>query len=197
MAVLTLNRPPANAYDYDFLRELRDALDEVRVDEDVRGLLVNSALSDVFSAGADLRAFALGSQRRRLVTCLLAQEVFSKLERMPVPVVAAITGVCLGGGLELALACQMRFAAEGDYRIGLPEVGVGLIPGSGGTQRLPRLIGLPKALHMIATGEALTPTVAHALGIVDRLLPGQAACLEAAWRWLEQRSAEQQDAESQ
>jgi enoyl-CoA hydratase/carnithine racemase len=197
VAVVTLNRPPANAYDYEFLRELSDALDAVRADDDVRGLIINSALPGVFSAGADVRAFASGSQRRRLMTCLNAQEVFTKLERMPVPVVAAITATCLGGGLELALACDTRFAAEGDYRIGLPEVGVGLIPGSGGTQRLARLIGLPKALDLIVTGELVTPAAAHALGIVDRLLPGQAACLEAAWRWLEQRSAEQQDAESQ
>jgi enoyl-CoA hydratase/carnithine racemase len=195
--VITLNRPPANAYDYDLLRELRDALDSVRVDEDARGLLVSSALPGVFSAGADVHAFAAGSQRRRLMTCLLAQEVFSKLERMPVSTAAALTGVCLGGGLELALACDRRFAAAGDYPIGLPEVGVGLIPGSGGTQRLPRLIGVPKALELITTDATLTPAEAKALGVVDHVLPGQAACLEAAWRWLEQRPAEQQDAESQ
>jgi len=142
--------------------------------------VVASALPRVFSAGADVQAFAAGSQRRRLMTCLLAQEVFSKLERMPMPVVAAVAGACLGGGLELALACGHRLASRGDYRIGLPEVAVGLLPGSGGTQRLPVLVGLPRAIEMITGAEMLTPAAALEIGLVDRLLPDPAACLEAA-----------------
>ena len=182
VAVLLLRRPPANVYDYDLLRALESAIDAVRADDSIHGLVVASGLPAFFCAGADISAFAAGSQRRRLMTCVLAQEVFSKLERMPVPVVAAIAGTCLGGGLELALACGRRFAAEGSYRIGLPEVEVGLLPGSGGTQRLPRLVGLPGALEMIAGGRVLTPAAALDAGLVGRLLPDPAACLEAAIR---------------
>jgi enoyl-CoA hydratase/carnithine racemase len=160
--------------------------------------VIASAVPGVFSAGADVRAFAAGSQRRRLMTCLLAQEVFSKLERMPFLVVAAITGACLGGGLELALACGKRVAAAGDYGIGLPEVGVGLLPGSGGTQRLPRLIGLPRGLGMITSGALVSPAGALRLGLIDRVVPDREACLEAAWRAsLANRAAEQDDAESE
>jgi enoyl-CoA hydratase/carnithine racemase len=196
VAVVLLDRPPANAYDYEFLRALGAAVDAVRVDDAVRGVVVASALPAVFSAGADVRAFAAGSQRQRLMTCLLAQEVFSKLERMPVPVVAAIGGACLGGGLELALACGRRLASQGDYAIGLPEIGVGLLPGSGGTQRLSRLIGLPRALEMIATGETLTPAVALHVGLVDGLLPDPAACLAAACRSAE-AAADEHDPEGE
>ena len=152
----------------------------MRVDDSALGLVLASGVPGVFSAGADVHAFAAGTQRRRQMTCLLAQEVFGKLERMPVPVVAAIAGTCLGGGLELALACRVRLAAAGAYPIGLPETGVGLLPGSGGTQRLARLVGLPRALAMITSGEELTPRSALEVGLVDRLLPDAAACIEAA-----------------
>jgi 3-hydroxyacyl-CoA dehydrogenase/enoyl-CoA hydratase/3-hydroxybutyryl-CoA epimerase len=107
--------------------------------------------------------------------------VFAKLRRAPFSTVAAITGACLGGGLELALACRLRLAAAGDYAIGLPEVGVGLLPGSGGTQLLPRLVGLPRALDLIVGGRLLGPREALDLGLFDRLLPDAAACLEAAY----------------
>jgi 3-hydroxyacyl-CoA dehydrogenase/enoyl-CoA hydratase/3-hydroxybutyryl-CoA epimerase len=152
------------------------------VDDSIHGLVVASALPEVFSAGADIRAFAAATHRRRLMTCLLAQEVFCKLHVMPVPVVAAISGACLGGGLELALACTARLATAGTYPLGLPEIGVGLLPGSGGTQRLPRVVGLSRALEMITSGELVTPAAALQLGLVDRLLPDPAACLEAACR---------------
>jgi enoyl-CoA hydratase len=112
--------------------------------------------------------------------CLLAQEVFTKLECLPVRSVAAIAGKCLGGGLELALACRSRFAVAGGYRLGLPEVGVGLLPGSGGTQRLTRLIGLSRGLEAIVSGRLFTPQEALEIGLVDRLLPDAEACLEAA-----------------
>lgn len=191
---MSLNRRPANAYDYGFLLSLSAALDSVRADDGLRGLVIASAVPGVFSAGADVRAFSTGSRRRRLMTCLLAQETFSKLERMPVRAVAAVGGECLGGGLELALACGSRVAAAGGYRIGLPEVRVGLLPGSGGTQRLARLVGLPTALQMIATGELLSPESALKAGLVDRLLPDPEACLEAAFR-LAQGAAEEDHSE--
>jgi len=114
------------------------------------------------------------------MTALLAHEVFRKLENTPMIFVAAIAGHALGGGLELALSCDLRFAARGSYRIGLPEVSLGLFPGSGGTQRLPRLVGLAKGIDLIATARTLTPEEAADLGIVDRLLDDAAACRSAA-----------------
>jgi len=180
VGVVVLDRPPANSYDYDFLRELGAAVDEARYDDGVRAVVVASASERFFSAGADVVAFRAGSPNQRAMTALLAHEVFRKFEHTPMLFVAAIAGHALGGGLELALACDLRYAARGGYRIGLPEVTLGLFPGSGGTQRLPRLVGLAKGLDLIATGRAVSPEEAHELGIVDQLFDDAVACRAAA-----------------
>lgn len=180
VGVIVLDRPPANSYDYDFLKELGTAVDEARYDDDVRAVVVASASDKFFSAGADVVAFRAGSPNRRAMTALLAHEVFRKFENTPMVFVAAIAGHALGGGLELALACDLRFAARGGYRIGLPEVTLGLFPGSGGTQRLPRLVGLSRGLDLIATGRPVSPEEAKELGIVDQLHDDAAACRAAA-----------------
>ena len=112
-------------------------------------MVVTSAAEKFFSAGADVSAFASGTTRSRVMTALLAHESFRKMENTPIIFIAAISGHCLGGGFELALACDLRFASEGSYQIGLPELNLGLFPGSGGTQRLPRLVGLARGLDMI------------------------------------------------
>lgn len=180
VGVLTLDRPPANSYDYEFLRSFASAIDDVRADEDIHAVVVTSASEKFFSAGADVSAFASGTQRSRVMTALLAHETFRKMENTPFVFIAAITGHCLGGGFELALACDLRFASEGSYQIGLPEVNLGLFPGSGGTQRLPRLVGLSKGMDMILSATTLNPQQAKEAGIVDRLLPDTAACREGA-----------------
>jgi enoyl-CoA hydratase/carnithine racemase len=180
VGVIVLDRPPANSYDYDFLRELGTAIDDARYDDDVRAVVVASASERFFSAGADVVAFRAGSPNRRAMTALLAHEVFRKFENTPMLFVAAIAGHALGGGLELALACDLRYAARGGYRIGLPEVTLGLFPGSGGTQRLPRLVGLARGLDLIATGRAMSPEEAHELGVVDQLFDDAGACRAAA-----------------
>jgi enoyl-CoA hydratase len=185
VGVVVLDRPPANSYDYEFLRELGGAIDEARWDDGVRGLVIASSSEKFFCAGADIGAFQAGSARQRAMTALLAHEVFRKLEHTPMLVVAAINGHCLGGGFELALACDLRFAAEGEYRVGLPEVSLGLFPGSGGTQRLPRVVGLSKGLDLIANAKTLTPAEAHELGAVDRLFPDGAACRSAALEYVQ------------
>ena len=185
VGVVVLDRPPANSYDYEFLRDLGAAIDAARWDDGVRGLVVASSSERFFCAGADVSAFQAGSPRQRAMTALLAHEVFRKLEHTPMLVVAAVAGHCLGGGFELALACDLRFAAEGEYRIGLPEVGLGLFPGSGGTQRLPRLVGLSKGIDLIASARTLTPAEAHDLGAVDRLFPDGAACRAAAVEYVQ------------
>src|SRR5438309_11456922 len=174
VALIHLNRPPANSYNRGFLDDLNAAVDEVRWDGDLRGAVV---ISDVaprfFSAGDDINNFKNSTQEQRVMTVLHAQEILLKIERTPKVFVAAINGHALGGGLEIALACDFRFAAEGEYRIGLPEVTLGLLPGNGGTQRLQRLIGPGKALHMTVTGEPVTPQQARDIGIVEHLVPAE------------------------
>ena len=183
VGVIVLDRPPANAYDYDFLREFGAAVDDARVDDDVRAVVVRSASERFFSAGADLKAFEAGSQRRRAMTVVLGHEVFRKMENTPLVFIAAINGNAYGGGLELALACDLRFACEGEYRMGLSEVAVGLFPGNGGTQRLPRLLGLPKGLEMIVEAKTVTPKQAHDIGLIDRLFPDAAELQAGAMQY--------------
>jgi len=180
VGIIVLDRPPANSYDYDFLRELGSAVDDARYDDELRAMVVASASDRFFSAGADVTAFQAGSANQRAMIPLLAHEVFRKFENTPMIFVAAIAGHALGGGLELALACDLRFAARGSYRIGLPEVNLGLFPASGGTQRLPRLVGLSKGMDLIVTARTLSPEDARDLGLVDQLYDDAAACRAAA-----------------
>ena len=170
VALIHLNRPPANSYDRAFLDDLNAAVDEVRWDADLRGAVMVSDLAPrFFSAGADIANFRASTQQQRVMTVLHAHEILLKIEHTPKVFVAAIGGHALGGGLEIALACDLRFAASGEYRLGVPEVTLGLLPGNGGTQRLTRLIGRTKALDMMLTGQPVSPPEAHALGLVDRL----------------------------
>jgi enoyl-CoA hydratase/carnithine racemase len=170
VALIHLNRPPANSYDRAFLDDLNAAVDEVRWDAEVRGaVLVSDLAPRFFSAGADVANFRTSSQQQRVMTVLHAHEILLKIEHTPKVFVAAIAGHALGGGLEIALACDLRFAATGEYRLGVPEVTLGLLPGNGGTQRLTRLIGRTRALDLMLTGQPVSPSDALALGLVDRL----------------------------
>ena len=168
---IVLDRPPANSYDRAFMEELDAAIDEARRDDGVKAILVRSALERFFSAGADVSVFAKSDMDAQNAFVVCANEAIAKLESAPKVVVAAIGGHCLGGGLEIALCCDFRVAAEGSYKIGLPEVTLGLLPGTGGTQRLPRLIGRQKALDLMLRGTTLSPREALAAGIVDELVP--------------------------
>ncbi|HYY55333.1 MAG TPA: enoyl-CoA hydratase/isomerase family protein [Candidatus Dormibacteraeota bacterium] len=183
VGVITLDRPPANSYDKGFLDEFNTSIDAARWDADAKAILLRSASEKFFSAGADVAWFAKTDAAQQHLFVIHANEVMSKLERTPKVVVAAINGHCLGGGLEIALSCDFRIAADGQYRIGLPEVTLGLLPGTGGTQRLPRLIGKQKALDLMLRGTALAPAQAAELGIVDEVVPSadlQAKALERA-----------------
>ena len=168
---VVLDRPPANSYDRAFLDELDAAIEDARRDDAVKAILVRSANERFFSAGADINVFAKGDLDVQSAFVVCANEAMGKLETVPKVVVAAINGHCLGGGLEIALCCDFRIAAEGAYRIGLPEVTLGLLPGTGGTQRLPRLIGRQKALDLMLRGTTLTPQDALAAGVVDEVVP--------------------------
>jgi enoyl-CoA hydratase/carnithine racemase len=174
VAGISLNRAPANAYDWQMLRELSEAIQETRREASVRVVVVRSALPKFFCTGADISTLK-DSDRAQFANFLtLAHETVDMITRTPKVFIAAVAGHCLGGGLELALCCDLRFAAAGKYRIGLAEVNLGLSPGMGGTQRLPRLIPKSRALHMMVTGEPVGPEEALALGILDRVFPEEA-----------------------
>ncbi|MFL5793480.1 MAG: enoyl-CoA hydratase/isomerase family protein [Actinomycetes bacterium] len=167
---ITLDRPPANSYDAGFLEELDQAIGQV-AEAEVAVAVVRSASERFFSAGADVKAFLERSADDNMVMCRRAHRVLDRFAAEAPLFVAAIAGHALGGGYEIALACDIRVAAEGRYRIGLPEATLGLLPGTGGTQRLPRLIGRGRALELMTTGRTVTPAEAERLGMVDRLVP--------------------------
>jgi len=172
-ALITLNRPEAlNALSFASIRELGRAFDEVATGN-ARALLITGAGAKAFCAGADIKELtgrALAAQKQDLEA---GQAVFAKLARLPMPSVAIINGYAFGGGLELALACTFRLATE-NAEMGLPEIKLGLIPGYGGTQRLPRIVGEARALEMIMTGRTVSAGEAHRTGLVNRLIGGDA-----------------------
>jgi enoyl-CoA hydratase/carnithine racemase len=166
---ITLDRPPANSYDAAFLEELDRCVGEV-AEAEVAVAVIRSASDKFFSAGADVKAFLERSPEDNMVMCRRAHQVLGRFADEAPLFVAAIAGHALGGGYEIALACDIRIAAEGRYRIGLPEVTLGLLPGTGGTQRLPRLIGRGRALELMTTGRTVSPAEAERIGMVDRLV---------------------------
>ncbi len=168
---IVLNRPPANSYEIEFMRHLNTAIDQANEDERSKIIVVKSALEKFFSAGADIKAFAANSTADNMRMVEVAHQALAKIPKSSKIFIAAIHGHALGGGLEIALACDLRLAASGNYRIGLPEVTLGLLPGNGGTQRLSRLIGANKALELMITGQTLLPEEAEKLGIVNKTFP--------------------------
>ncbi len=173
VGIITMNNPPANAYNKTTLLELQRCIDTVRNDEAVRCVVVKSASEKFFSAGADISTLK-GTTPGALADFLnMAHETVTMIERTPKIFIAAIAGHCIGGGLELALGCDLRFASEGKYGIGLGEVNLGLSPGMGGTQRLARQIAPGQALHLMITGEMVGPQRAAELGIVERVFPAE------------------------
>jgi enoyl-CoA hydratase len=170
IAVLTFDRPPLNAIDEQVVTEFAEATAELSDDDSTRAVLVRSALEDVFMAGADVNEFARIAEEG-VDRALVAGQVFTGFAELPQPTVAAINGHALGGGLELALACDFRFAARVDGAlIGLPEVRLGLMPGAGGTQRLTRIVGSARATELIMKGIQLSPAEAADDGIVHLLV---------------------------
>ena len=176
VAFVTFNRPPANSYNLAFVQDLTTAVAEIRHDDAARVVVVQSALEKFFCAGADVKAFSENSYDANMHLINAEHQVLEQIEQADKIFIAMIGGHCLGGGLEIALACDLRFAANGKFQVGVPEVTLGLMPGNGGTQRLPRLIGKAKALDLMITGRTLAPAEALGLGILDRLFePGDLA----------------------
>jgi enoyl-CoA hydratase len=171
VAIVTINRPEKlNALNDRTVEELDAAFAAIGSDPHLRGAILTGAGEKAFVAGADINELAVMTPLQGEASSRLGQAALAEIESLGKPVIAAINGFALGGGCELALACHMRFAAEG-AKIGLPEVGLGIIPGYGGTQRLPRLVGLGRALELIATAQVIDAAEAFRIGLVNRVLP--------------------------
>jgi enoyl-CoA hydratase/carnithine racemase len=169
IGTIEMDGPPANSYGISFVRELNDAIQAAIDDSACKVVIVRSALPGFFCGGADIKQFKANSASANSEMIALAHDTLNKPSQSEKVFIAEIAGHALGGGLEIALACDMRFAATGTYSIGLPEVALGLLPGNGGTQRLTSLVGVSKALELMVAGERLSPEEAHRLGIVNRL----------------------------
>jgi len=171
VATLTINRPDKlNALNAATIGELGEAIEEVRARDDIGGVIVTGA-GRAFVAGADIGELASQSPLQARQRALRGQRVFRSFETSPKPVIAAVNGFALGGGCELAMACHLRIASDA-AKFGQPEVKLGLCPGYGGTQRLPRLIGTGRALQLLMTGEMIDAAEAFRIGLVNRVVPG-------------------------
>jgi enoyl-CoA hydratase len=169
VAVITLNDPPANAYTHEMMKELDAAILEARFDTDVHVLVVTGHGEKFFCAGANINMLKEADESFKYYFCLHANETLSRLEQTPKLVVGALNGHTVGGGLEIALACDVRVARKGAYHIGFPEVALGVLPGTGGTQRLARTVGKAKAIEMMVEGKNLTAEQAVAIGLVNKV----------------------------
>jgi len=171
IGVLTVNRPDKlNALSNELTEELLQILDTVEKDVDLRVLVITGAGDKAFVAGADIKELVERDAVMGRDVSRSRQALFARIENLPVPVIAAVNGYALGGGLELALACNIRIASE-KAQFGAPEVKLGIIPGDGGTQRLPRLVGLGRAMEMVLTGDFIDALEAHRIGLVNRVVP--------------------------
>lgn len=168
---IILNRPPANAYEIGFQQAFNKAIEKANEDQDIKVVVLSSALDKFFSAGADIHVFQSNTTAENHEMVELARASLAKVTASPKIYLCAIRGHTLGGGLEIAMACDFRIAADGTYKLGLPEVKLGLMPGNGGTQRLARLVGPTRALKILLTGDSLDPQEAYRLGLIDRLVP--------------------------
>jgi len=171
IGLLTINRPDKlNAISNELTEELKQLLDKIEQDENLRALVVTGAGDKAFVAGADIKELVDRDALIGREVSRTRQDLFSRIENLPVPVIAAVNGYALGGGLELALACSIRLCSE-KAQFGAPEVKLGIIPGDGGTQRLPRLVGLGRAMEMILTGDFIDALEAYRIGLVNKVVP--------------------------
>jgi len=172
VAILTIDNPPVNMISVPVMNDLLPALNELFADDDVKTIVITGGGQMVFVAGADINAILqlkTPAEAKAIVTQV--HDLFQKIENSPKPIIAAINGHCLGAGNELAMACHMRIA-NNRAMFGQPEIGLGIIPGFGGTQRLSRLVGKGKALELILTGDRITGAEAASIGLVNKAVPG-------------------------
>ncbi len=169
VATIEMNRVKANAYNAEFMQQLNSAIDQCNNNSDVSIVRVQSALPGFFCAGADIKDFSNNDTSTNKTLVALANRATSEMNRSDKLYVAIIQGHTLGGGLELALACDIRLAADADYLIGMSEVKLGLIPGNGGSQRLTRAVGVAHCLEMCVSGKNIGPKRAHQIGLIHQL----------------------------
>src|SRR5438477_2533273 len=167
VGIITLDDAPANTYTYEMMQQLDRAILTARMDERVTVILLIGAGEKFFCAGADISMLASVTPVFKYYFCMHANETLNRLEQTPKLVIAAINGHCVGGGLEVAMAADIRFAAKGDFKLGLPEVNLGVLPGTGGTQRLSRLLGKAKAIELMVEGNTFSFEEAKEMGIIN------------------------------
>lgn len=178
VAVLTIQKPPANALSSTLIADINEKLDEIEKDADIKAIVLRGE-GKFFSAGADIKEFtALQNASDYQALSENGQKVFDRIERFQIPVIAAIHGAALGGGLELAMACHVRLVTE-NAKLGLPELTLGIIPGFAGTQRLPQYVGKAKAYEMLLSGTPITGSEAHTYGLANRVVAEDAIFDEA------------------
>jgi enoyl-CoA hydratase len=191
LATLTIERPPLNPLSHQVKTELHECIEEIAADQGIRCVILHGAGGRAFSVGADIKEFPeVTAKRLGRQHAIQEHNLYNRIDFFPVPTIAAIEGHCLGGGLELALSCDLRIASE-ISRLGLPEVQLGVFPAGGGTERLPRLIGESRAREIIYTGDPVDAAEAFRIGLVNRLAPaGQAlAAAQALGRTIADRAA--------
>ena len=171
IAVIELNDPPANTYTHEMMRQLDDCILRARFDTSVQVIILRGAGNKFFSAGANIKMLNEVDPTFKYYFCIHANETLSRLEQTPKLVIAALNGHCVGGGLEIAMAADLRIAKQDAGKIGLPEVNLGVLPGTGGTQRLARLVGKSRAIELMVTGRTFSFEEALELGIVNQVLP--------------------------
>src|SRR5213083_1113107 len=173
VAVIELNDPPANTYTYEMNRQLDDAILKARMDNDAHVIVLTGAGEKFFSAGANIKMLASVDPTFKYYFCLHANETLLRLEQTPKLVIAALNGHCVGGGLEIAMAADIRIARKDAGKIGLPEVNLGVLPGTGGTQRLSRLVGKSKAIELMVEGVLFEFEQALEWGIINDIYPAE------------------------
>jgi enoyl-CoA hydratase len=167
VAILTLTDPPANTYTYEMMQALDQRILAARMDDSVQVIVITGSGEKFFCAGANIQMLSDVTPTFKYYFCLHANETLSRLEQTPKLVIAAINGHCVGGGLEVAMAADLRIARKGAGKMGLPEVSLGVLPGTGGTQRLVRIVGKAKAIELMASGELFDFERGHQLGIIN------------------------------
>jgi enoyl-CoA hydratase len=173
VAILTLNDPPANTYSYDMMQQLDRAILNARMDDAVQVIMITGNGDKFFCAGADIQMLADVTPSFKYYFCLHANETLNRLEQTPKLVIAAINGHCVGGGLEVAMAADIRIARKGAGKLGLPEVSLGVLPGTGGTQRLTRIVGKSKAIELMISGQLMDFDHGSELGIVNQVIESE------------------------
>lgn len=175
VAIIEMDDPPANTYTHEMMRQIDEAVLDARFDDEIEVILVAGKGEKFFSAGANIAMLNSVTPEFKYMFCLHANETLVRLEQTPKLVIAALNGHCVGGGLEIAMACDIRIARKDAGKIGLPEVALGVLPGTGGTQRLTRLVGKSRAMELMCTGRTFSFEQAYEWGMINDIYEGDGA----------------------